>query len=235
MPEEPLQIVVLLFPNVTQLDFTGPAQIFSRFPNTQVHLAWHDLEPVQTDAGWCIVPTTTLENCPQAGVLFVPGGGGTFELFDDVVALKFLRSQAAKASWVTSVCTGSFALAAAGLLKGYRATSHWASLRMLDAFGVTPVSERVVRDGNRITGAGVTSGIDIAFVLAAELFGDDVARRIQLAVEYDPAPPFDHGSPAKADSQTVREILVATEELRFKSVQRAAQSAQIYEAEASQW
>jgi len=224
MPEEPLQIVVLLFPHVTQLDFTGPAQIFSRFPNTQVHLAWHDLAPVQTDAGWCIVPTTTLDACPQADVLFVPGGAGTFDLFDDLVALDFLRSQAADARWVTSVCTGSFALAAAGLLTGYRATSHWASLSMLDAFGVVPVSERVVRDGNRITGAGVTSGIDFAFVLAAELFGDDVARRIQLAVEYDPAPPFDHGSPAKADPGLVQEIRDATDALRRGSVHRAAQA-----------
>lgn len=224
MPEDPLQIVVLLFPNVTQLDFTGPAQIFSRFPDTQVHLAWHTLEPVQTDAGWCIVPTTTLAACPQADVIFVPGGGGTFDLFDDPAALDFLRVQAAGARWVTSVCTGSFALAAAGLLTGYRATSHWASLNMLAAFGATPISERVVRDRNRITGAGVTSGIDFAFVLAAELFGDDVARRIQLAVEYDPAPPFDHGSPAKADPVIVQEILVATQALRSHSVQRAARA-----------
>ena len=229
MPEEPLQIVVLLFPNVTQLDFTGPAQISSRFPNTQVHLAWHDFNPVPTDAGWCIVPTTTLENCPQADVLFVPGGSGTFDLFDDVAALEFLRGQASNARWVTSVCTGSFALAAAGLLTGYRATSHWASLKMLEMFGVTPVSERVVRDGNRITGAGVTSGIDFAFVLAAELFGDDVARRIQLAVEYDPAPPFDYGSPAKADPQIVEAILAATEGLRLQPVRRASQAAKRYE------
>jgi cyclohexyl-isocyanide hydratase len=227
MPEKPMQIVVLLFPNVTQLDFTGPAQIFSRYPNTQVHLAWHDLEPIQTDAGWCIVPTTTLQDCPQADVLFVPGGAGTFDLFDDAVALDFLRGQAAQARWVTSVCTGSFALAAAGLLTGYRATSHWASLKMLEEFGAIPVSERVVRDGNRITGAGVTSGIDFAFVLAAELFGDDVARRIQLGVEYDPAPPFDHGSPAKADPQLVKEILMATQELRRESVQRAADAVKV--------
>ena len=119
-------------------------------------------------------------------------------------------------------------MAAAGLLHGYRATSHWASLKMLDAFGVIPVSERVVRDGNRITGAGVTSGIDFAFVLAAELFGDDVARTIQLAVEYDPAPPFDHGSPAKADPLIVQEILIATEKLRHQTIQRASQAAKIY-------
>lgn len=223
MPTASLNIVVLLFPNLTQLDFTGPAQVFSRFPAAQVHLAWHTLEPVQTDAGWCIVPTTTLEDCPQADVLFVPGGAGTFELFEDELALAFLRGQAAGARWITSVCTGSFGLAAAGLLSGYQATSHWASLPMLEEFGAVPVSRRVVRDRNRITGAGVTSGIDFAFVLAAELYGDDVARSIQLAIEYDPDPPFDHGSPAMADPSLVAEIKAATRELRIGTVRAGAQ------------
>jgi cyclohexyl-isocyanide hydratase len=222
MTPEPLNVVVLLFPKVTQLDFTGPAQIFSKFPNARVHLAWHTLEPVPTDAGWCIVPTTTLEDCPAADVLFVPGGAGAFDLFTDPAALEFLRRKASGARWITSVCTGSFALAAAGLLTGYRATSHWASLGMLAEFGVVPVSNRVVRDRNRITGAGVTSGIDFAFVLAAELYGDETARRIQLAIEYDPEPPFDHGSPAKADPTLVREIITATHGLRNAAVRKAA-------------
>ena len=222
MTPSPLRIVVLLFPRVTQLDFTGPAQVFSKFPNTEVHLAWHDLDPVVTDAGWCIVPTTTLADCPQADVLFVPGGAGAFEMFDDIEALEFLQVQARKARWITSVCTGSFTLAAAGLLTGYRATSHWASLRMLEHFGVEPVSERVVRDRNRITGAGVTSGIDFAFTLAAELFGDDEARKIQLAIEYDPDPPFDCGSPGKADPETVKSIISATENLRLDAVRVSA-------------
>lgn len=218
----PLKIVVLLFPGVTQLDFTGPAQVFSKFPDTEVHLVWHSLDPVVTDAGWCIVPTTTLDECPQADILFVPGGAGAFDLFDDPMALAFLRAQAGKARWVTSVCTGSFALAAAGLLTGYRATSHWASLQMLGVFGVYPTSERVVQDGNRITGVGVTSGIDFAFRLASELFGDEVARQIQLAIEYDPKPPFDHGSPGKADPETVERIIAATENLRMVTVRKAA-------------
>ena len=222
MTHEPLDVVVLLFPNVTQLDFTGPAQIFSKFPNARVHLAWHSLEPVKTDAGWCIVPTTTLGDCPLGDVLFVPGGAGTFDLFADTVALDFLRAQAAHARWITSVCTGSFALAAAGLLNGYEATSHWASVEMLAEFGVIPVSKRVVRDRNRITGAGVTSGIDFAFVLAAELYGSEIARNIQLAVEYDPEPPFDHGSPTKADPRQVREIITATQNLRLSAVRHAA-------------
>lgn len=222
MTHEPLHVVVLLFPNVTQLDFTGPAQIFSKFPNARVHLAWHTLDPVKTDAGWCIVPTATLGDCPRADVLFVPGGAGTFDLFTDTLALEFLRAQAVHAKWITSVCTGSFALAAAGLLTDYEATSHWASLDMLAEFGVTPVSKRVVRDRNRITGAGVTSGIDFAFVLAAELYGSEIARNIQLAIEYDPEPPFDYGSPAKADPRQVQEIITATQNLRSSAVRHAA-------------
>ncbi|MBT2531502.1 DJ-1/PfpI family protein [Arthrobacter sp. ISL-48] len=222
MPSRPLRIVVLLFPRVTQLDFTGPAQVFSKFPDTEVHLAWHNLDPVPTDAGWCIVPTTTLDECPQADILFVPGGAGAFDMFDDPNALAFLRTQGRKARWITSVCTGSFTLAAAGLLTGYRATSHWASLQMLEHFGVHPTPERVVRDRNRITGAWVTSGIDFAFTLAAELFGDDEARRIQLAIEYDPEPPFDHGSPCKADPEEVKSIVAATENLRMAQVRRSS-------------
>ncbi|MET4097593.1 DJ-1/PfpI family protein [Arthrobacter sp. UYCu712] len=222
MPSRPLRIVVLLFPRVTQLDFTGPAQVFSKFPDTELHLAWHSLDPIPTDAGWCIVPTTTLDECPQADIIFVPGGAGAFDMFDDPKALAFLRDQAQEARWITSVCTGSFTLAAAGLLTGYRATSHWASLQMLEEFGVHPISERVVRDRNRITGAGVTSGIDFAFTLAAELFGEDEARSIQLAIEYDPKPPFDHGSPGKADPEEVKSIITATENLRKAAVRRSA-------------
>lgn len=217
-----LQVVVLLFPNVTQLDFTGPAQVFSRLPNTNVHLAWHDTEPVRTDCGWSIVPTTTLWDCPQGDVLCVPGGEGAFDLFDDAAALAFLRDQAAQATWVTSVCTGSFALAAAGLLTGRRATSHWASLDMLAEFGVIPVADRVVTDGNVITGGGVTSGIDFALHLAAVEFGDQVAKRVQLTLEYDPSPPFDHGSPRTADPALV---LAGRERARVGRLDRVQQAA----------
>ncbi|WP_075743488.1 MULTISPECIES: DJ-1/PfpI family protein [Actinoalloteichus] len=222
MSPSPLRIVALLFPDVTQLDLTGPAQVFSRLPDTEVHLAWHDTRPVVTDCGWSIVPTTTLADCPQADVLFVPGGKGAFDLFDDKVALDFLRRQAAGASWVTSVCTGSFTLAAAGLLTGRRATSHWSALPMLAELGAIPTSERVVIDGNRITGAGVTSGIDFALVLAARIFGDDVAKRVQLRLEYDPAPPFDAGSPATADPELVAATIGRVDEARLQAVRRAA-------------
>ncbi|WP_328291587.1 DJ-1/PfpI family protein [Kineococcus sp. NBC_00420] len=217
-----LQIVALLFPKVTQLDLTAPAQVFARLPGARVHLAWHDTAPVVTDCGWSIVPTTTLTDCPPADILFVPGGEGAFELFEDDVALDFLRRQAASARWVTSVCTGSFALAAAGLLDGRRATSHWASLEMLAEFGVVPVSERVVVDGQVVTGAGVTSGMDFALQLAALEVGEDVARGVQLTLEYDPAPPFDHGSPRTADPEAVRLGRQRAREGRLARVQQAA-------------
>ncbi|QAY72743.1 DJ-1/PfpI family protein [Agromyces protaetiae] len=197
---EPLRIVSLLFPNVTQLDLTGPAQVFRHLPGTEHHLAWHTLDPVPTDAGFSIVPTTTIQDAPQADVLFVPGGQGAFELFDDAVALDFLRRQAPGARYVTSVCTGSFALGAAGLLDGRRATSHWGSLPLLEGLGAIPVAERVVRDGNVVTGAGVSSGIDFALTLAAEIFGPEVAKGVQLGIEYDPAPPFDAGAPGRPEA-----------------------------------
>lgn len=218
-----LQIVCMLFPGVTQLDLTGPAQIFSRLPDTELSFAWHRIEPVLTDAGFAIVPNTTLTAAPQADVLFVPGGQGAFELFEDDVALEFLRRQSTGARYVTSVCTGSFALAAAGLLQGKRATSHWASLGLLERFGVTPTAQRVVHDGNVVTGAGVTSGMDFALSLAAEVFSPDVAKRVQLAIEYDPSPPFDAGSPERpeADAAQVEQTIEAMRGLRGPLVDRA--------------
>ncbi|MFT4211469.1 MAG: DJ-1/PfpI family protein [Microbacterium sp.] len=220
-----IRFVALLFPNVTQLDLTGPAQVFSRLPDAELHLAWHRIEPVPTDAGFSILPTTTLADAPQADVLFVPGGQGAFELFEDETALGFLRRQAVDARYVTSVCTGSFALAAAGLLAGRRATSHWGSLDMLADLGAVPVAERVVIDGRIVTGAGVTSGIDFALTLAAELFDADTARRAQLALEYDPQPPFDAGSPRRpdADPAEVERVTAQSRRLRGPLVARAAE------------
>jgi len=218
-----LTIAAVLFPQVTQLDLTGPAQVFARMPNTDVHLVWHDRAPVATDCGWSINPTTTFEDCPPTDVLFVPGGQGAFDLFEDQNALRFLRTQAESARWVTSVCTGSFALAAAGLLSGKRATSHWASLDMLAELGAVPVADRVVRDGHLITGAGVTSGIDFALHLASLEFGDDVARGIQLSLEYDPEPPFDAGSVRTADQRAVLAGRERARSARLSSVRRAAQ------------
>ena len=202
----PLNIGILLYPNVTQLDATGPAQVLSRVPGAKMHMIWKTLEPVPTDAGFSIVPTTTFADCPRLDVICVPGGGGQVALMTDEETLDFLRRQAATARYVTSVCTGSLVLGAAGLLKGYKSACHWAWRDMLPAFGAIPVAERVVRDRNRISGGGVTAGIDFGLTVAAELAGEEVAKSIQLVLEYDPQPPFDSGSPEKAGVERVARI-----------------------------
>lgn len=203
---EPIQIGILLYPNVTQLDATGPAQVLSRVPGAQMHMIWKTRDPVPTDAGFSIVPTTAFADCPQLDVICVPGGGGQVAVMGDPEALDFLRKQAAKARYVTSVCTGSLILGAAGLLKGYKSACHWAWRDMLKDFGATPVAERVVRDRNRISGGGVTAGIDFGLTVAAELAGEEAAKSIQLVLEYDPQPPFDAGSPEKAGPERVKRI-----------------------------
>jgi len=197
------QIGMLLFPKLTQLDMTGPYEVLARLPNTKVHLVAHSMAPVKTDRGMEIVPTVTFGDCPQLDLFMVPGGPGQQELMEDEEALAFLRKQAQRAKYVTSVCTGSLVLGAAGLLKGRRATSHWAALEHLKLLGAIPVSEKVVIDGNVITGAGVTSGIDFALAVAALLEGEETARQIQLQIEYDPSPPFNSGSPKTASAETV--------------------------------
>ncbi|MGH6856335.1 MAG: DJ-1/PfpI family protein [Methylocella sp.] len=193
-----MHVVMLLYPRVTQLDLTGPFEVFARFEELNLHLVSKTLDPVTDSGGLRILPTGTLAGSPKADILFVPGGPGQISLMDDAGVLDFLRRQASDARYVTSVCTGSLVLAAAGLLTGYRATCHWLSLDQLAYFGAVPVSERVVIDRNRVTGAGVTAGIDFALTLAACLFGEERAKRAQLAMEYDPKPPFVGGTPARA-------------------------------------
>jgi cyclohexyl-isocyanide hydratase len=202
----PINIGILLYPNVTQLDATGPAQVLSRVPGATLHMIWKTRDPVPTDAGFSIVPTTTFGDCPQLDVICVPGGGGQVDLMTDPVTLDFLRKQADGARYVTSVCTGSLVLGAAGLLKGYRSACHWAWRDMLKDFGAIAVAERVVRDRNRISGGGVTAGIDFGLTVAAELAGEEVAKSIQLVLEYDPQPPFDSGSPEKAGAERVARL-----------------------------
>jgi cyclohexyl-isocyanide hydratase len=194
-----MQIGLLLFPNVTQLDLTGPFEVFSSMPGAEVALIWKTAEPVTSDCGMRILPSHTFENAPKLDVICVPGGPGQIELMSDLETLAFLRRVAMDCQWITSVCTGSLVLAAAGLLDGYRATSHWSSIDQLALFGAVPVHERVVCDRNRMTGAGVTSGIDFALTIAAKLLGRRAAEDIQLGIEYDPAPPFQSGSPKSAD------------------------------------
>ena len=220
----PVCFVSLLFPRVAQLDLTGPVEVFSRLPDAVSHLVWHRVEPVRTESGFSILPTVSFEDAPQADVLMVPGGPGAFEIMDDPGVLDFVKRQAAGARFVTSVCTGSFVLGAAGLLSGRRATTHWASHPMLEILGAVPEQARVVRDGDLITGGGVTSGIDFALTLAADLYGADVARSVQLAMEYEPEPPFDAGSPGAkdVDSAQVEAWMAGARSSREPIVRRAA-------------
>jgi cyclohexyl-isocyanide hydratase len=196
-------ISFLIFPQVTQLDLMGPAQVLSRLPGAKVELVAKTREPVSTDAGFPIHPTHDFATASRPDILCVPGGFGITGVMEDPESLAWLRDMAASAEWVTSVCTGSLILGATGLLKGYRATCHWASHEWLAAFGAIPVRERVVFDRNRVSSGGVTGGIDFGLALAARIAGEDVARFIQLSLEYDPAPPFDSGSPDKADPATL--------------------------------
>jgi cyclohexyl-isocyanide hydratase len=200
---EPVHIVFLLFPDVTQLDLTGPAQVLSRLGNAKIDLVAKTRDPVPTDAGFDLLPTATFDEVRVADILCVPGGFGTIAAMEDAATLDWLRAVAADATWVTSVCTGSLVLAAAGLLKGYKATSHWASRHQLEWFGAEPVAERIVFDRNRVTGGGVTAGIDFALALTAAIRGEDHAKFVQLSIEYDPHPPFDSGTPDKADAATL--------------------------------
>lgn len=198
-----MHIAFLLFPNVTQLDLTGPAQFLSRLPDARVDLVWETIEPVPTDAGFSILPTATFDEVPQADLICIPGGMGIADVIDHAPALDWVRQVGSGAQWVTSVCTGALVLGAAGLLEGYKATTHWAWHDKLALFGAEPVHARHVIDRNRATGGGVTAGIDFALALMREIAGEDHARMVQLALEYDPAPPFDSGSPDKAGAALI--------------------------------
>lgn len=213
------QIGLLIYPDVTQLDVTAPLQVFSMLPNTNVHLLWKTLEPIKDMGGFVITPTTTFDTCPQLNVICVPGGGmGQVDMMRDTQVLEFLQVQAQTTKYVTSVCTGSLILAAAGLLQGYKAACHWAFRENLALMGVEVSTERVVIDRNRITGSGVTAGIDCGLVVAAELCGEDTAKFIQLFLEYNPAPPFNAGSPETAGQELVAMVKKFGSELIAASV-----------------
>lgn len=223
-----IHIGFLVFPQVTQLDLMGPAQILSRVPGARVHLAWQAVEPVATDVGFTINPTTSFQDCPPLDVVCAPGGVGVLDQLNDARTIGFLRRQGASARYVTSVCNGSLLLGAAGLIDGYDSACHWAWRQFLPRFGARPVARRVVRDRNRLSGGGVTSGIDFALVLAAELAGEETARSIQLATEYDPDPPFDSGSPDKASAERLARYLAQAQgvlEAAEVQVARAVSSA----------
>jgi cyclohexyl-isocyanide hydratase len=221
----PLQIGLVLFPKVTQLDFTGPLQVFSSVPGAQIHLIWKRIEPVASDSVMALTPTTTFADCPQLDVICVPGGAGTDDMVNDEEMLAFLRKQAKHAKYITSVCTGSLVLGAAGLLRGYRAATHWAAVDFLSEFGATPAKTRVCVDRNRITGGGVTAGIDFALTLVSIMVDRPTAEAIQLRLEYNPAPPFKSGSPDTAPAEIlalIRERIAPSQQRRTEAVKRAA-------------
>ena len=198
MSEGSFHIGMVIFDQMTNLDFVGPVDMFSRVPQIKLHILAKSTQPLTTDSGVRVLANLTLNDAPALDMLFVPGGPGVTALMEDAEVLDFLRRRAPAAKWVTSVCTGALVLGSAGLLRGYRVATHWASMGILPLLGAIPVAERVVIDRNRITGGGVTAGVDFALTAIAQQFGEPAAQLVQLINEYDPAPPFNAGSPATA-------------------------------------
>lgn len=211
---------MVLFPNLTSLDLIGPHDVLNT-PRCKIDLLWHGIEPVPVQGAFSILPTATFSGYGTPDILFVPGGPGQLPAMDDAALIDFVATAARGAKFITSVCTGSLILGAAGLLQGKRATTHWASLEQLALLGAIPVAERVVEDGNIITGAGVTSGIDFALVLTARIWGDAAAKAIQLALEYDPKPPFGGGSVTTAEPEIVASMRERMAQLTNKRVETA--------------
>ena len=199
-----MKIGVLVFPNITATDYVAPADLLVRMPGVKLDLVWKHTDTIETELGWRFNATTDFASCGQFDILVVPGGPGVGKLLQDPETLDFIGHQGRAAKWVVGICTGPLALGAAGLLDGYEATCHWASHELLDLVGAKPKNQRVVVDRNRVTGAGVTSGIDCALSVIALVAGDDAARGIQLFAEYDPQPPFDSGAPHKAPAHIVQ-------------------------------
>jgi cyclohexyl-isocyanide hydratase len=191
----------VIFPHLTQLDFTGPQQVLARLPGSAMHIVAKSAAPVPSDSGLGLLPTHTFESCPRLDLICVPGGiAGVVRAMGDRETIEFIRGQSSTAKYVTSVCTGAFILGVAGLLKGRRATTHWAFSELLPLVGATHEKARVVKDGNVITAGGVTSGIDFGLRAVAEIAGELVAQAVQLGLEYDPDPPFASGHPDRASA-----------------------------------
>ena len=209
----------VIFPDLTQLDFTGPLQVLSRLPQSATHIVAKSAAPVPSDCGLDLMPTHTFANCPPLDLICVPGGSeGVAGIINDRETIDFVRQKARAAKYVTSVCTGAFVLGVAGLLKGRRATTHWAYTDLLPLVGATHEKARVVKDDNVITGGGVTAGIDLGLSVIAEIAGETTARRVQLGMEYDPAPPFDSGNPDKAP--TLKSELLSARYNEFRVMYR---------------
>jgi cyclohexyl-isocyanide hydratase len=198
-----LEIGAIIFPNMDQCDFTGPFEVLSRLPDSTFHIAWKRREPIRDCHGLILTPEVSMAECSQLDLLVVPGGHGQEALMEDEEVLSFIRNQARGAKWVFSVCTGALLCGAAGLLKGVRVTTHWSAFHLLEYYGAIPTDARVVEDGKMVSAAGVTAGFDGALVIASRLRGEDIAREIQLAMEYAPEPPFESGSPKAARPETL--------------------------------
>ena len=225
MNDSAFHVGFILFPNITQLDMTGPFEVLSRMPGSKVDVIWKRRETVTSDTGLGLSPTATFDEITSLDMVCVPGGPGIGDLLEDEETLAFLRRIAPTTRYVTSVCTGALVLGAAGLLKGKKATTHWMSHDLLAPFGAIPVQQRVVQDGKVITGGGVTAGIDFALAVVAAVAGENVAQQVQLAIEYDPEPPFNSGSPASASAELLartREAGSARQAERAALVARAA-------------
>jgi cyclohexyl-isocyanide hydratase len=221
----PLTIGFVVFPDLMHLDMAGPHEVFTHTPGTRVLTTWKDTAPLRASGGLAVIPDVAFADCPPLDVLCVPGGPGVTALLEDADTLAFVRRQARGARHVTSVCTGALVLGAAGLLQGRRAACHWNSRAYLSAFGATPDPGRVVIDGPVVTGGGVTAGIDFALTLVAAMIGPPTARRVQLAIEYAPAPPFDSGRPENASSEDLEAVRAAAapgQARRADAVARAA-------------
>jgi cyclohexyl-isocyanide hydratase len=221
-----LHLGAILFSQMDQADFTGPFEVLSRIPDSTFHILAKERAPIRDTRGLVLIPEQTLSEAPLLDMLLVPGGAGVNVVMEDDAVLAFIRRQAKGAKFMMSVCTGALVLGAAGLLKGRRATTHWASHHFLKQFGATPVNERFVVDQNVLTTAGVTAGIDGALCMAALLRGDQAAQEIQLYMQYSPAPPFESGTPETAPPavvQACRDALRETVETRTTIVRRAAE------------
>jgi putative intracellular protease/amidase len=203
---DPFRIVFILYPRLTQLDFTGPYEVLARMPGAETVIASKEGGELVTEMGLTFANLTRLSDIERCDMIMVPGGPGQTDAMQDEAFMAEVKRLGESARYVASVCTGSLILAAAGLLKGKRAGSHWAYRELLSLFGAIPDEARVVRDGNVVTGGGVTAGIDIALSIVADLRGPDVAKMIQLAIEYAPAPPFNSGRPETADEKTVAAV-----------------------------
>ena len=199
-------IVIPLFPGVTQLDFTGPAQMFAYVPDATTCVVSESGASVNTDAGFGILPSYSFENCPQADLICIPGGPGVFDAINNQALVEFVKRQCEGAQYLTSVCTGAFVLGAAGYLKGRRATTHWGYTGALEACGASFTPGRIVTDGNLITAGGVTSGIDFSLAVIAQIWGETLAKSIQLRMEYDPHPPFTGGHPSRSEPAILADV-----------------------------